>query len=366
MLAALTLAHAAKWNEGCLCELKDTPAASQSDLAMPAIFGTRFFRQGGRVAQFCPCSIETVQRLNSEVIAPRLLPLLKRTYFRYVKFSLDKECPFWDDSDGTCALRECALQSCSEDEERRLAQCGEDVEDVEEGALGHVQRTSLAALGEAAPSWDLALPWTVDDDASEVEGAEWVDLVDNPEQYTGYSAAAGASRIWHELHAHNVFHTPGCCDLEESPDALSRLPVEQRLFYRLASGLHASISSHIAAHYLLDRRSATWGLELDEYERRLGAHPDRLENVHFTYLTVLRAVELASSHLSEHHAFSTGVRREDAAVGREVRELLSTHPEWPLTHAYTHAHAHTCTCTHMHTCTGEGAALDASGVAAHV
>ena len=38
-----------------------------------------------------------------------------------------------------------------------------------------------------------------------------------------------------------------------------------------------------------------WGLELDEYARRLGDHPQRLQNLHFTYLTVLRAVELASS-----------------------------------------------------------------------
>ena len=81
------------WHDGCLCELKQTPAASQSDLTMQSIFGTSNFRQGGRIAKFCPCSVETVQKLNSELVAPKLFPLLNRTFFRYAKVALDNSCP---------------------------------------------------------------------------------------------------------------------------------------------------------------------------------------------------------------------------------------------------------------------------------
>ena len=45
-----TLVASAHWHEGCLCELKPTMAASNSDLAMQSIFGTSYFRLGGRVA----------------------------------------------------------------------------------------------------------------------------------------------------------------------------------------------------------------------------------------------------------------------------------------------------------------------------
>lgn len=62
-----------------------------------------------------------------------------------------------------------------------------------------------------------------------------------------------------------------------------------------------------------------------------GNHPERLHHLHLTYLTVLRALELAASHLSERFAFSTGMPREDARVAREVRALLASRPEWPLT-----------------------------------
>lgn len=365
LFAFAALASGAQWHEGCLCELKPTPAASRSDLAMNAIFGTAFFRQGSRVAQFCPCSIETVQQLNRELIMPRLLPLLNRTFFRYAQINLDRPCPFWDDSHGSCALRDCAVDACSEDEEQRLASCSEE----QALGLGDVQRTDEGVVGAAAPSWDLTssswtLPladpasapggalaavaerptdWDEEEDGvweppappdATAEAAQFVDLVDNPEQYTGYSAAAGASRVWEEWHAHNSFAPPaaGCAAGASSASATAAaLPVEMRLFSRLTSGIHASVSSHICANYLLDRRANLWGLEIDEYERRLGAHPERLNNLHFAYLTVLRALELASSHLAETFAFSTGMPREDAAVAREVRELLSSQPEWPLT-----------------------------------
>ena len=52
-----------------------------------------------------------------------------------------------------------------------------------------------------------------------------MDLVDNPEQYTGYSRAAGASRIWDELHRYNSFHSPGCCGEEAAEDLLA-MPVD--------------------------------------------------------------------------------------------------------------------------------------------
>ena len=179
VLAAAWPLILAQWNDGCLCDLKATPAASHSDLTMSSIFGTSFFRQNGKVAKFCPCSVETVQKLNSELIAPRLFPLLNRTFFRYAKVALENSCPFWDDSGGSCALRDwceadrepyraipplyfaawfslgfmferSAVEECSEDEVRRLGSCDEG-----DATLGEVQRPSKAQLEIEAPSWDL-------------------------------------------------------------------------------------------------------------------------------------------------------------------------------------------------------------------
>ena len=56
---------------------------------------------------------------------------------------------------------------------------------------------------------------------------------------------------------------------EETEEDLDSLPVEKRVFYKAISGLHASISSHIATHYLLDRNKDVWGLDLDQYNLNL-------------------------------------------------------------------------------------------------
>ena len=52
--------------------------------------------------------------------------------------------------------------------------------------------------------------WTEERAEADDQG-QYVDLVDNPEQYTGYSAAAGASRVWDEWHSYNnLLLPPGC------------------------------------------------------------------------------------------------------------------------------------------------------------
>lgn len=310
-----------EWHEGCLCELKDTTAAANSDLAMPAIFGATHFRRDGMVAEFCPCSIETIQRLNSNVIIPVLYPLLNRTFFRYFKVDLDADCPFWDDSQHSqCALRACGVDECSADEEARLSLC------EERRNLSHVRRT--AEVGGAWPREVEESSWT-----NEEEGEHrmvWVDLVDNPERYTGYSAEAGASKIWDEIHRYNSFECERLGRAGRGGTGLNDSP-EHRVWCELTSGFHASVSSHIAANYLLDGQKQVWGLELDEYERRLGTHTERLRALHFSFLLVLHALELASAFLSTSFVFNTGQPREDAATARAVRELLSSTPEWPLT-----------------------------------
>uniref|UniRef100_A0A7S0J7G0 Endoplasmic reticulum oxidoreductin 1 n=1 Tax=Calcidiscus leptoporus TaxID=127549 RepID=A0A7S0J7G0_9EUKA len=316
---ATSAIHRAAWHEGCLCELKPNAAAARSDFAMPAIFGTRFFRQQGRVSEFCPCSLETVQRLNSELIAPRLLPLLNRTFFRYFRANLDGECPFWNDTLGKCRLRDCVVDECTADEEERLAAC------EEEQALGAAPTMESRAEGD-----EVVYAWTGDAASEGGSGASHYDLAENREQFTGYASADGASRVWGELHAHNSFAPAGCA-APFAPRDLESMPVEHRLFHKLASGMHASVSSHIAANYLLDARTQVWGLELDEYNRRVGAHPERLLNLHFSFLLVLRAVEVASATLAHDFVFASGSSREGAATGRAVRELLASQPEWPLT-----------------------------------
>ena len=90
------------------------------------------------------------------------------------------------------------------------------------------------------------------------------------------------------------------------------------------AGMHASISAHIAADYLLDEARGRWGPSLKEFERRLGtpAAKSHLENLYFAYLFVLRAVMKAGPAL-ERADLSSGLPVEDKLTRQLMDQLVS-------------------------------------------
>ncbi|KAK4768340.1 hypothetical protein SAY87_003481 [Trapa incisa] len=68
----------------------------------------------------------------------------------------------------------------------------------------------------------------------------YVNLQLNPERYTGYSGPS-ARRIWDAVYSENCPKYPS-----------EEMCQEERILYKLISGLHSSISVHIASEYLLE------------------------------------------------------------------------------------------------------------------
>lgn len=91
-------------------------------------------------------------------------------------------------------------------------------------------------------------------------------------------------------------------------------------------GLHASISIHICQEYL-DQQTGEWAPNLDCFVSRLGAHPERLSNVYFNAVLILRAIARAAPYL-ERYDIATASRSLDPANTRkrqidvEARETL--------------------------------------------
>lgn len=90
--------------------------------------------------------------------------------------------------------------------------------------------------------------------------------------------------------------------------------------YRLLSGFHASITLSICENFH-NATSGESGPNTNCYYYRLGQFPDRLKNVYFNFLFLLRATQHASKFLSEYH-FNTGDIVEDASVSKKVNDLL--------------------------------------------
>ncbi|KAF9931935.1 hypothetical protein FBU30_009230 [Linnemannia zychae] len=226
----------------------------------------------------------------------------------------------------------------------------------------------------------------VDDEA--VSEGVYVDLMENPERFTGYSGPS-AAKVWGAIYDENCFNVAqkmqlaaGCeqCSLDRETDeedfaktvydavvngisyaqnplstvkdhhghheksqkkqekvtrsnlredmspsmspALTaglgaqqqqqqdeEMCLEKRVFYRMISGLHASISIHICDEYF-NQTSGVWGPNLECFVSRVGAHPDRLENIFFDYSILVRAVTKLSGYL-HNYEFCTGNPEED-------------------------------------------------------
>lgn len=263
------------------------------------------------------CSYQNVEEVNSKLL-PLLDELRRTAYFRYFKVNLFCECPLWPE-DGMCALEACSVCECDDHElppawqQEQRDGCGASLARAEaESAVNRTLADSTMQRLLHLPAWrGFDNPWLPESDAN-VEYS-YINLLVNPERYTGY-AGEHAHRIWNAIYSQNCFADvrSATCDHES------------KVFYRIISGVHTSISAHIAREYLLDEATDEWGPNLEVFRERLGSDSRRehVQNMYFVYLFVLKALERASPVLRvvDYH---TGVPAEDARAQALVNEILS-------------------------------------------
>lgn len=264
------------------------------------------------IVEDCCCDYETVDSLNGAVLHPLLQDLVTTPFFRYFKVKLWCDCPFWPD-DGMCKLRDCSVCECPENEfpepfKRPLqyALPSDDLKCQEGKPQAAVDRTLDS---KAFRGWiEVDNPWTHDDETDNSE-MTYVNLQLNPERYTGYTGPS-ARRIWDAIYSENCPKYPS-----------GEICQEKRVLYKLISGLHSSISIHIAADYLLDEARNLWGRNLELMYDRVLRYPDRVRNLYFTFMFVLRAVTKAANYL-EQAEYDTGNLEEDLKAQSLMRQLL--------------------------------------------
>ncbi len=118
--------------------------------------------------------------------------------------------------------------------------------------------------------------------------------------------------------------------------------LEERVFYRMVSGLHTSINIHLSANYLFpDKQSpmgmpsqGNWGPNLKEFKRRFSPETTDeegekwLRNLYFAYLVELRAIAKVAPYLKTEEYF-TGIEKTDNELKLAVRDLLNIIEKFP-------------------------------------
>ncbi|KAJ3075688.1 hypothetical protein HDU98_007245 [Podochytrium sp. JEL0797] len=294
------------------------------------------------VIQDCACEYKKIEQLNSE-ISPLLQELVRTSFFKYVKcamveldpaipsrlwfthgqtqlqrIDLNRGCNFWPD-DGLCMNEGCVVKPTDESDLPK---------DLRMEALSSVDYSisQNAAFGFFAKKCDFNdHDFCVIDDPHVLQEIPYVNLVKNPERFTGY-AGDSAARVWGAIYGENCFaeEEGEVGGLEQEGDQC----IEKRVFYRLLSGLHSSISTHICDQWL-DQKTGEWGSNLECFKWRLGMHPDRISNMYFTYVVYLRAISKLAPYLESNDWCSSAKDRK--RIGSLMKGIVDLTQSTPTT-----------------------------------
>lgn len=235
------------------------------------------------IGSSCDVTFKEINEINAK-IRPDLLSLVHSDFFKYFKLNLYKQCPFWNDNNGYCVNRACAVDVI-EDWEKLPEYWQPEVlggladESVEVDGSKDDECAFLDQLCDKARNGIVDQPDFNYCDVGDFHNNEsvLVDLTANPERFTGYGGDQ-SSQIWSSIYRENCFSSDheGQCLAKDA-------------FYRLVSGLHASIGTHLSNDYL-NTETAKWGPNLDLFMARVGNFPDRVANIYFNYAVVAKAL----------------------------------------------------------------------------
>lgn len=146
--------------------------------------------------------------------------------------------------------------------------------------------------------------WLVENEIDSKNGI-YVNLEKNPEAFTGYQG----QHIWNAIYHENCFS--GMFD---------QLCTEEKVFYKVVSGLHSNINLHLSKNYLDIEKNVTY-FNTTMMNDRLLKHKDRINNLFFLHSVLVNAFYKAKD-LFKNYEIYTGNTEEDAKTHKLLKRLI--------------------------------------------
>ncbi|KAG0301954.1 hypothetical protein BGZ98_007922 [Dissophora globulifera] len=336
----------------------------------------------GLIGDSSQCDYETVGKLNLD-FSSKLHEIVNMPFFRYFKVNLYKECPFWNNA-GLCMNEDCSVETMDRSKvpeqwrAKHLAKVSissnplfgampvrppvkeqdfcipdSNVDEVYVDLRANPERFTGYSGPSAAMVWKAIYEENCFDVSQEMTaGCQYCDSerARLKENHIGHSEDHEESNILVPPEPAPMKHSNPT--KKEMDEIFSKVPkdkmelnrlvqgiakdgggeescLEKRVYYRLISGLHTSISIHICDEWF-NQTTGEWGPNLDCFISRVGMHPERLENIYFDYAVVLRAVSKISDFLAGYE-YLTGDDSVDRNIIASVTELVNLVKESPPT-----------------------------------
>ncbi|CAB9500982.1 ERO1-like protein alpha [Seminavis robusta] len=154
-----------------------------------------------------------------------------------------------------------------------------------------------------------------------------VNLALNPERNTGYNG----THLWNAIYQENCIGIASTnSNTNTNTQDKSVLPFvddnnkevqprcfEERVLYRLLSGLHTSTTLSIAKHYYMPSKRKgriNWEPNPQYFMERFKDHPEYIRNLHFSYVVLLRALKKATPFLYNYEIRTGNIVQDEAAT----------------------------------------------------
>lgn len=250
-----------------------------------------------------------LEKINQK-INPILDNIRRSTFFRIFKVNFDSECNFWTQN-MICNFSTCSICQCNE-EEVPLPWKQDSISDTVNKEVKEDYFKSLTDKYNYSSNH-----WLVESELDNINGI-FVNLLKNPETWTGYMG----QEIWKAIYMENCF-----------VGSIDNMCTEEKIFYKVVSGLHSNINLHLSHNYLdtdlkknntnkLNELSDTYS-ELNYYvnapmaHERVISHPDRINNLFFLYSLVHKTLEKAEATLKRFE-YETGNKLEDELLKKNI------------------------------------------------
>ncbi|GMH52020.1 hypothetical protein TrRE_jg3794, partial [Triparma retinervis] len=280
------------------------------------------------------CTFQDVESANNEQLGIILKNMRDRDFFRWFMVDLEVECNFWKEEeefvcsgggDGDDSTDERAQTSSMMDPMSMFP--SEEPDD--EPLCGVSSQPSFDFEPASDPIVASAKGSTLAEDCSDPTKANfWVDIctgIDNNEE--------GATKSTIDLHAneeHNTYyngsHIWTAIYDDNCVGSDGGMCYEETVLYRLLSGIHSSTTISIAKHYYPPSKKKN----RTSYEpnpsfavQAFSDHPEYVQNLHFTYVFLLRALKKASPFLSTFN-YNTGNSTDDMLTEMLVNRLTES------------------------------------------
>lgn len=166
--------------------------------------------------------ISQAEQLNT-ASAPILSELVKTKYFRIIRLNLQSECPL-PLMNKLCRSESCAVCQCDEKDIPQNWKKTDKLRSIDKKVDVWEQER------ESSAEW----VWHVQDEENDY--GQYFDVNLNVESFSGYNG----SEIWKLIYEENCF---------QSRSRFESMCMEEKVLYRIISGLHTSISSHLSWLY---------------------------------------------------------------------------------------------------------------------